>query len=322
MLVSSRPEAGEGPTLLLCGHLDTVGTDGRAIEARRDGDRLHGRGAYDMKGGLVAALFACAEAARRDLPVRVVVAAVADEEHASIGMQEVLAHLDVTTIAAAIVTEPTELAVAIAHKGFVWHRIEVAGVAAHGSRPQLGHDAIMDLGPILTRLGSLDRDLATRPHELLGPGSLHASTVAGGRDWATIPEHATLDVERRLLPGESAATADADLARVLEQAARDRPDMAATATTVLVRDPLHTDEGHPFVATVRAAADQVLGTIGTPGGVSYWADSAFISGAGIPTVLFGPNGEGAHAEVEWVSIAGTIATRDVLVAVAERLGMP
>lgn len=320
VLVSSRAEAGDGPTIVVCGHLDTVGTDGRPIDARREGDRLYGRGAYDMKAGLVAALFACREAARRGLAARVVVAAVADEEHASLGMQEVLDHLDPASIDAAIVTEPTELVVAIAHKGFVWARIEVAGVAAHGSRPELGRDAIMGLGPILTHLAALDRELATRPHPLLGPGSVHASKVAGGRDWATIPEHATLDVERRTLPGESVAVVERDLQRVLDRARHDDPDLEATVETVLVREPLHTPADDFLVTAVQGGADDVMGRSGTPGGVSYWADAAMLSAAGIPTVLFGPDGDGAHAEVEWVSIAGTMTTIDVLVAATARLG--
>ncbi|HKJ56479.1 MAG TPA: M20/M25/M40 family metallo-hydrolase [Nitriliruptoraceae bacterium] len=319
VVVSSRLDAGDAPTLLLCGHLDTVGTEGRRIVARRDGDRLHGRGSYDMKAGLVASLEACRQVARRGAATRVVVAAVADEEHASRGMVEVLDHLDTSTIDAAIVTEPTELEVAVAHKGFVWVRIDFEGVAAHGSRPQLGHDAIMDLGPVLTMLADLDDDLAARPHPLLGPASLHASVVAGGRDWSTIPGHARLDIERRTLPGESRTTVEDEVETILATATRRRPGLAATATVRLVRDPLATDVEHPFVGTTLAAAGHVRSRPMTPVGVSYWADSAMIAAAGIPTVLFGPDGDGAHAEVEWVSVEGTCVTRDVLVDVAQRL---
>lgn len=319
LVVSSRPDAGDGPTLLLCGHLDTVGTDGRPIAARRDGDRLYGRGTYDMKAGLAAALETCRVMARRDADTRVVVAAVADEEHASRGMVDVLDHMDLSEVDAAIVTEPTELEVAVAHKGFVWQRIDVEGVAAHGSRPHLGRDAIMDLGPVLAGLATLDEGLAATTHPLLGAGSLHASMVSGGRDWSTIPDHVRLDVERRILPGETIETVEGDLAAVVAAAGMRRPGLAATATTVLVRQPLHTDVDHPLVVTALAAAADVRSREASPVGVSYWADSALISSAGIPTVLFGPDGDGAHAEVEWVSIAGTALTRDVLVAVAERL---
>ena len=114
---------------------------------RVDGDRLHGRGGYDMKAGVAAALIACRDAAALGLAGDVIVAAVADEEHASLGVQEVLAAVRAD---AAIVTEPTELELIVAHRGFVWSEIEVTGRAAHGSRPHLGVDAIVKTGPILT----------------------------------------------------------------------------------------------------------------------------------------------------------------------------
>ena len=130
---------GGGRTLLLCGHIDTVNVDGMTDphSPRLEGDRLYGRGAYDMKAGVAAALVAAREAIRLDLAGDVVVAAVADEEHASLGVQEALRHIHAD---AAVVTEPTELELAVAHKGFVWSEIEVAGRSAHGSRPHLGVD--------------------------------------------------------------------------------------------------------------------------------------------------------------------------------------
>src|SRR5699024_8138830 len=145
------PGTGGGRTLLLCGHLDTVTVEGMADphRPRIDGDRLHGRGAYDMKAGLAAALIAAREASRLGLAGDVLVAAVADEEHASLGVQEALRHVDAD---AAIVTEPTELELAVAHKGFVWAEVEVAGRPAHGSRPHLGVDAIVKMGGVLREL--------------------------------------------------------------------------------------------------------------------------------------------------------------------------
>jgi acetylornithine deacetylase len=160
---------GGGGTLLLCGHLDTVNVDGMTDPhlPRVDGDRLHGRGAYDMKAGVAAALIAARDAAQMGLRGDVVVAAVADEEHASIGVQEALRTVRAD---AAIVTEPTELAIAVAHKGFVWGEIEVTGRSAHGSRPHLGVDAIVKMGPVLAELGALDVALGERVHPLLGRG--------------------------------------------------------------------------------------------------------------------------------------------------------
>src|SRR4051794_12613709 len=171
--------SGGGRTLLLCGHIDTVNVEGMTDPhtPRVEGDRLYGRGAYDMKAGVAAALVAAREAAALGLPGDVVVAAVADEEHSSIGVQEALRSVSAD---AAIVTEPTEMELIVAHKGFVWNRITVKGKAAHGSRPHLGIDAITKMGPILTELGRLDGRLGDGTHPLLGRGSVHASVIEGG----------------------------------------------------------------------------------------------------------------------------------------------
>src|SRR3954471_8903429 len=168
--------SGGGRTLMLCGHLDTVNVEGMAEPhvPRVEGDRLHGRGAYDMKAGVAAALVAARDAARAGLRGDVIVAAVADEEHASLGVQEVLGAVQAD---AAIVTEPTPGEIVIAHKGFVWAELTVHGRAAHGSRPDLGVDAIVAAAPVLARLGALDEALGAAPHPLLGRGSVHASLI-------------------------------------------------------------------------------------------------------------------------------------------------
>src|SRR3954469_25825169 len=190
---------GDGRTLLLCGHVDTVGVEGMAAphEPRVEGDRLYGRGAYDMKAGVAAALVACREAAALGLRGDVVVAAVADEEHSSLGVQEALRNVRADF---AVVTEPTELAVVVAHKGFVWSEIEVTGRAAHGSRPHLGVDAIVKAGPILTAIGDLDDARADAdPHPLLRRASVHASTIEGGAELSSYPGRCLIRLERRTL---------------------------------------------------------------------------------------------------------------------------
>src|SRR5215211_3614228 len=187
---------GGGRALLLCGHLDTVTVEGMLDPhaPRVDGDRLYGRGAYDMKAGVAAALIACREAASLGLAGDVIVAAVADEEHASLGIQEILGTVRAD---AAIVTEPTELELVVAHKGFVWSEIEIAGRAAHGSRPEQGVDAIVGAGPILTALGELDAALGARTHPRLGRGSVHASLIEGGEELSSYPARCTVGIERR-----------------------------------------------------------------------------------------------------------------------------
>jgi acetylornithine deacetylase len=308
---------GGGRSLLVCGHLDTVTMEGmRDTSTRVEGDRLYGRGAYDMKAGVAAALIACRDAAGRGLSGDVVVAAVADEEHASLGVQEVLATVRAD---AAIVTEPTELELVVAHRGFVWSEIEVTGRAAHGSRPHLGIDAIVKAGPILTALGGLDAELGDRMHPLLGRGSVHASVIRGGEELSSYPARCVVGLERRTLPGESAADVEGELASLLDACRGADADLRAEARTLLVRAPFEVPQDAEIVDTVRAAATEVLGTAPVIGGASYWSDAAFIAAAGIPTVMFGPAGEGAHAAEEWVSLSSTEAVARTLVAAASRV---
>ena len=274
---------GTGPTLLLCGHLDTVGVEGMTdpFVARVHGDRLHGRGGQTR--------------------LHVVRAAVADEEHASLGVQEVLA--TGLRADAAIVTEPTHGEVVIAHKGFVWTEITVHGRAAHGSMPEKGVDAIVAAAPVLARIGALDASLAGAPHPLLGRGSVHASLIAGGEELSTYPSRCVLSLERRTLPGEDGG----DVSALIE-------GVDASARTLLVREPFAVDPEAEIVAWVREAAGGAALTA-----APYWTDAAFIAAAGIPTVLFGPGGEGAHAVEEWVSIADTERVARALVDVAARM---
>ncbi len=309
--------SGDGATLLLCGHLDTVGVAGMTdpLVPRVDGDRLYGRGSYDMKAGLAAALVACRQAAQAGISGEVIVAAVADEEHSSIGVQQVLTQISAD---AAIVTEPTELTIATAHKGFIWTQIHVQGKAAHGSRPHLGVDAIMKTGPLLVALEQMNQDLRARPHPILGPGSVHASMISGGREESTIPGHCLLTIERRTLPGETLTSVEAAIADLIAGCHTSDPDLVASSRTILARDPLETGPAHPLVTTIAEAAADVLGRPADLGGVSYWADSAFISAAGIPAILFGPSGDGAHADTEWVSLSSTTACARILTATAIR----
>ena len=215
-VLARAPGTGGGGTLLLCGHLDTVNVDGMTDPhlPRVDGDRLYGRGAYDMKAGVAAALVAARDAAHMGLRGDVVVAAVADEEHASLGVQEALRTVRAD---AAIVTEPTELVIAVAHKGFVWSEIEVTGRSAHGSRPHLGVDAIVKMGPVLTDLGALDEALAERVHPLLGRGSVHASVIEGGVELSSYPARCVLGLERRTLPEETGAGVERELEALLDR---------------------------------------------------------------------------------------------------------
>ena len=308
---------GGGRTLMLCGHLDTVTTEGMTDPGPRvEGDRFYGRGAYDMKAGVAAALVACREAVALGLRGDVVVAAVADEEHASLGVQEVLGAV---TADAAIVTEPTELELVVAHRGFVWAEIGVTGRAAHGSRPHLGVDAIVKAAPILTAIGALDEALGARTHPLLGRGSVHASTIRGGEELSSYPARCVVGLERRTLPGETGADIEREIAALLDRCRGADPALEAEARILLVREPFEIAPDAELVGTVRATAAEVLGAPPPIAGASYWADAAFIAAAGIPTVMFGPVGEGAHAAEEWVGITSAEAVARTLVATAARV---
>jgi acetylornithine deacetylase/succinyl-diaminopimelate desuccinylase family protein len=308
---------GGGHSLLLNAHTDTVGIVGmeRPHDPFIKDNRLYGRGAYDMKGGLAAIMAAGAAAKKRGLRGDVIVTAVADEEYASTGTASIVKHWHAD---AAIVTEPTELNICTAHKGFVWLDIETEGVAAHGSRPDLGVDAIVKMGKVLVGLEALDRLLRSAPsHRLLGSGSIHASLIQGGQELSSYPKHCFLSVERRTVPGETLQKVEAELPGIFEQIAVSDPTFKATVKTSMVRDPFEVSLDEPIVRTVLHQATAILGHEPAEIGQAAWMDSALLSAAGIPTVIFGPGGEGAHAVVEWSNLEHVERCAEILAVVAE-----
>jgi acetylornithine deacetylase len=297
--VVGRRGGGSGRRLLLLAHTDTVAVGGAPAPRIEDG-RLHGRGSYDMKAGLAAAMDAAA--ALDGIAGEVVVAAVCDEEAGGLGTRALLA--TDARFDAAIVTEPTDLDVAIAHKGFVGFEIETRGVAAHGSRPDLGVDAILAMAPVLAELRELDRRMqAGRRHPLLGTASLHASVIDGGQEFSTYPDRCVLTGECRTLPGDDA---EAELRAVVERCGAE-----VELRITYVGEPLENDADSEIVQLLHQSAGTSLT------GMAYWADSAQVAAAGTPTVLFGPLGGGAHADDEWVDLASVQRVRDVLVAAAQ-----
>jgi acetylornithine deacetylase len=300
---------------MLNAHLDTVGVAGMARpfapEVRHG--RLYGRGAYDMKGSLAAIMLAAARIRERGLRGDVIVTAVSDEEHASLGTQSVLRRVRAD---ACIVTEPTGLRVCVAHKGFAWADIETLGRAAHGSRPDLGVDAIARMGPVLIALGELEAQLAARPHPLLGAGSVHAALIEGGQERSSYPARCRLAVERRTLPGEDADRVRAELEAVLAAARTGEPALEATLALGLVRPPFAVDPQEPVVQVLLAQAEAGLGARPEVVGEAPWMDSALTAAAGIPTVVFGPGGAGAHAVEEWVDLESVERCAEVLEATA------
>ncbi len=304
--------SGGGRSLLLNAHLDTVGTAGMKapLSPRIEQGRLYGRGALDMKGSLAAIMVAGREAARLGLRGDVLVTAVADEEAGSVGTQAVLERFRAD---AAIVAEPTWLRLAVAHRGFVGFEITVAGRAAHGSRPERGIDAIVRMGRVLVGLEHLDGRLQSEPaHPLLGTGSVHASVIEGGQELSSYPERCTLLGERRTLPGENRATVEAELREILEAAGKGDPDFHADVHVPFARDAYELAPDEPFAELVRRCAGDPE-VVGMP----FWADSGLFAAAGIPTVLFGPSGEGLHETEEWVELADLERCLGVYLAVAK-----
>ncbi|MBA3717102.1 MAG: M20/M25/M40 family metallo-hydrolase [Actinobacteria bacterium] len=301
-VIATARGSGEGRALLLNAHMDTVGVETMEapFDARLEGGRLYGRGSYDMKGSLAAIMTVAAEAKRRGLRGDVVVAAVADEEVASIGTEALVA--SGRRFDAAVVAEPPELDVAIAHKGFVGFEIETRGRAAHGSRPDLGEDAIARMGPVLVALDELATDLVSKPtHRLLGSGSVHASLIEGGQEFSSYPERCLLTGERRTVPGESLEDVERELGAIAGDAQR---------RLGVSRHPFEAGEDEEIVQLVHGHAGTNL--IGVP----FWTDAALVAASGVPTVVFGPHGEGAHAAVEWVDLASVERCVEVLLAVA------
>jgi acetylornithine deacetylase len=310
---------GRGRSLMLNAHMDTVGVAGMTdpFTPRIEGDRLYGRGAYDMKGSLAACMLATAEAKRRRLAGDVVMTAVADEEFASVGTEAVAASLSAD---AAIVTEPTEMRVAVTHSGFVHLEIETRGRAAHGSRPELGIDAIVKMGRVLVGIEQLDARLRASPtHPHLGSGSLHASLIEGGQEYSSYPASCVVQAERRTIPGETVPMVERELQDVVDEAGSGDDLFSAEVRALASREPFEVAESEAIVQMVRRHATSVLGAEPEIVGVPFWADSALLAEAGIPTVLFGPSGEGAHAEVEWVGIADLERCVKIYVAVAAEL---
>ena len=308
---------GGGRTLLLNAHMDTVGVAGmeRPHEPFIQDHRLYGRGAYDMKGGLAAIMVAGANAKNRSLRGDVIITAVADEEFASIGTASIVKNWRAD---AAIVTEPTELNICTAHKGFVWLDIETEGRAAHGSRPDLGVDAIVKMGKILVGIEELEGLLhSSPPHRLLGTGSVHASLIQGGQELSSYPNHCFLSVERRTVPGETIQKVEAEMNDILEPFASSDSNFKASIKIQMAREPFETSLDEPIVRTLFHKTSTLLGSEPAEIGHTGWMDSALLSSTGIPTVIFGPGGEGAHAVVEWSNLQHVEQCAEILTAVAE-----
>ena len=305
--------SGGGRSLMFNGHIDTVSTasyDGDALApVVRDG-KLSGRGSFDMKSGVAAMMVAAARARAKGVRGDILVACVADEEYASFGTEQVVLRFKAD---AAIVTEPSHLELTVAHKGFVWFDVTVHGRAAHGSRPELGIDAIAKAGRFLTALEDYGRGLLARPtHPMLRSGSVHASLISGGEEVSSYPAQCRITLERRTVPGETAQSVRAELQAILDAVSRTDPDFRATLGQGLARRPFEEPESAAIVQALDAAATRNLGHAPARRGEPFWTDCAILQEAGMSCVMFGADGGGAHAASEWTTVDSVNRLADIL----------
>ena len=306
----------QGRSLMFCGHIDTVGVTGMKAPfepVERDG-RIYGRGSQDMKSGVAAMIDAARVIAESGglSAGKLVIACVVDEEHASIGADALVTRWRAD---AAVVTEPTDLQVAIAHKGFEWVEIETEGRAAHGSRPRDGRDAIRLMARVLNGLDALDKGLQAKPpHALLGTASLHASLIEGGRELSSYPDRCHLQMERRTIPGEVPGVAAKEVDAILTRLRTEDPNFKPASKEMFARSPYEIAANHELPQAMLRARD----ARDAPGliGMSFWTDAAILGDAGIPSILYGPTGAGLHSVEEWVDARSVVTCRDALVALA------
>ena len=309
---------GGGPTLMLNGHTDTVSVENMTVEpfdARIQDGKLYGRGALDMKAGVAAQISAIQALIESGIKLKgdVILALVADEEYASIGTEAL-----VKTYAAdaAIICEPTDLEIVIAHKGFAWIKIEIFGRAAHGSLPHRGIDAIVKAGKLLTAIEHhAETKLARKSHPLLGSPSIHASLIKGGTELSTYPDYCVLELERRNLPGENKHMVTEEIQSLLQGLRSRDGQFKADFEVFFFRPAFEISPDQSIVQTVSRAIKSTCGRTAKFEGMWAWLDSAILAQAGIPTVIFGPSGDGAHAAVEHVVVDSAVTTTRLLIEI-------
>jgi acetylornithine deacetylase len=314
-VIARWPGTGKGKSLLLTGHVDIVSVEGMTIEpfkpVIKDG-RLYGRGCYDMKGGL-AAILGAIEALRRgrfEPTGDIYLGFVVDEEYKSIGMEALVQEIQPD---AAILTEPTEMEICVAHKGFLWLTLTTHAKAAHGSDFVEGVDAILQMGKLIQFLERLESDiLPQRPHSLLKRPSAHASIIEGGLGLSTYPDRCDLKIEHRLLPDEEPEDVLKLWRDEIKRLKAIDPRFKAEVRSEFFRPGYEIERSAPIVKTLHNGFAQAIGKEPAYMGMAAWLDSAILGGAGIPTVILGPTGSGAHAAIEYVELESVLQCASVL----------
>ncbi len=310
--------AGNGPSLMLNAHMDTVGTEGmqEPFSARIADGKMYGRGTQDMKGSLaasIAAVKALVESGNK-LKGDIYIAAVADEEYLSIGTTDLVKQIKTD---AAIVTEPTDMKICLAHRGFAWLEVETFGRAAHGSRYKEGIDANMHMGRVLNQLEGLQNQLLNRTtHPLVGVPSLHAARIKGGNEWSVYSNHCLLQIERRTVPGETEKSILQEIQTILNELESQDKNFKAHLNLKTIRAPYQITPDRDIVKALQLAYMEVLQDESEFGGASFWTDAAILGSAGIDTVLIGPVGSGLHSAQEWVELNSVYTLAEIIAKTA------
>lgn len=307
--------SGHGKSLLLTGHTDVVSVEnmlGNPFDGRIEDGRLYGRGSYDMKGGLASILGAVAalKAANFQPAGDIWLGFVTDEEYLSIGTDALVTAIKPD---AAILTEPTDVQICVAHKGFAWLTLTTYGKAAHGSRYMDGVDAITHMQHLLKMITTLEEKVFVDDlHPLLGRNSVHASLISGGLGLSTYPDQCNLQVEHRYLPDLHAAEIIQLWQDEIDDLTKSIAGFKASVQLDFERPGYEIEQDAPIVQTVHHAFSQVMETEPRYMGMYAWLDSAILGRAGIPTVILGPGGAGMHSAVEYVHLQDVFACSGII----------
>ncbi|MDX6641282.1 MAG: succinyl-diaminopimelate desuccinylase [Solirubrobacteraceae bacterium] len=291
LLADVGATAADAPTVILHGHIDVVPAHAEQFEARVEGDRLIGRGAYDMKGALAAMMLATVDAAAQSA-VRVRFVCVPDEESDDVDDRSIDALIaDGLRGDFAITGEPTDLHIGVQAKGVLAVRIEVAGRAAHGSTPWEGDNAILKAHDAFRRIETLP--FSRESSDLFDRPSINLARIIGGDAFNKVPDACSMDVDIRFLPNQDPG---AILAQIREIA-----DVRIAKT--FIREPAIVSRSNPYVRALRAALASSIDDEPLSVGRDGASDAVSFLRAGVPAVEFGPVGGGPHGPDEWTSIS-------------------
>jgi acetylornithine deacetylase/succinyl-diaminopimelate desuccinylase family protein len=299
-LIARLPGRNSARRLVFEAHTDTVSVGGMTIppfDPVISEGRLYGRGACDTKAGLAAMAHAATSLKSAGIvpPCEVWVVAAADEEFSFGGVRRLLEGLQA---AAAIVSEPTQMRVAVASKGVLRWRIQCRGKAAHSSKPQTGINAITNMARVILALEEDGARLSSTSHPLLGNATLNVGIIEGGRQVNVVPDLCTIDLDRRLLPGERIPEVLAHYRSLLD------PSLDAHVETPMLEDEALETSCKTDVVQCALRVSQELGMNPTPIGVPFGTDASKFSRAGIPSIICGPGSiDLAHGAIEYVEIS-------------------